>query len=235
MTPLPQPLAPRLSPPAGAGGAHAAICVHGVRVNPGDEEGWQDRGVTWLHLHTAMHAEKYEYATWALTRQIHQDERAAGVAKMASYYLDAGWELTFIAHSNGCDITARVLTALQAAGRRVRSAHLFAAAADAAPFIAAVRAGTLAHCFVYGSPNDRALKLARLSRRALGWMGWGYGSMGLDPYAVEIEEPRIEALVREDFGHGTWFERGEFFEAAMRLIRSRENAITWQRQGVPAE
>lgn len=202
------------------------ICVNGILTNPGDAEGWTDRAVTWLHLHTDARAEKYEYAAGAMTRRLHQDERAAGLAKMAQYYLDAGWSVSFIGHSNGCDIIARVLRFFGWPAS-FRSAHLFAAAADAEDFReSAMTRGVLQRCFVYGSPNDRALRIAALSRRTLGWLGLGYGSMGLDPVAAAGNCPDMKPIVREDYDHADWFARGEKFEATMRDIVHLEADIT---------
>lgn len=204
------------------------IQVNGILTRPGDAEGWTDRGVTWWHLHTGWHAEKYEYAAGVLTRRLHQQSRAEGLARMADFYQRAGWEVSFVAHSNGADIVARVLALL--IGRppfTVRSCHLVAPAADVDTYIAAIRTGTLAHLSIYGSPGDRALRLARLSRKAGGWLGLGYGSMGLDPLAAAeaIRSERVQAVVMPTYDHATWFERGARFEATMQMIHEREVAI----------
>src|SRR5690349_9963280 len=57
------------------------LFINGIHVRPGDAEGWCDRAVTWTHIKTEARAEKFEYATWAVTRWLHQQERAEKFAR----------------------------------------------------------------------------------------------------------------------------------------------------------
>lgn len=199
----------------------AFICVNGILTNPGDAEGWTDRAVTWLNLRTAGKAEKFEYATGALTRRLRQQWRAEAIARMASFYIAGGYQVVLIGHSNGCDLIGRVLSQLWPA--KVRSAHLFAAATDAAAFSHALDEEQLGGLFLYGSAHDQALRVAALSRRLFGWAGLGYGDLGRRPEIGGLLGRSAVLSHRDDTqGHGTWFERGEPFERTMRLLLRHE-------------
>lgn len=194
----------------------AYICINGILTNPGDAEGWTDRAVTWLNLHTPGKAEKFEYAAGPLTRRLRQDWRAQAIARMAGFYITAGYEVQLIAHSNGGDLTERVLDLLWPA--QIQAAHLFAPACDGKRLAHALEVGQLGHLALYGSPNDLALRGAAVSGRLLRWIGLGYGDLGRRVAAFAAEHPRTVAHEDPTKGHGTWFARGENFERTMRLI-----------------
>lgn len=195
----------------------AWICINGILTNPGDAEGWTDRAVTWLNLHTEGKAEKFEYATGALTRRLRQAWRAEAIARMCSFYIRGGYEVVLIGHSNGADLIERVLPLLWPA--TVHSAHLFAPACDGDKLRHALIEGAqLGTLHLYGSANDRALQLAALTQRFLGIVGLGYGDLGRRVEAFAGTTPRTVAHNDDSQGHGTWFTRGEPFERTMRAI-----------------
>lgn len=193
------------------------ICVNGILNDPGAADGWTDRAVTWLHVHTDHRAEKFEYASSALLRRLRQQQRAEAIARMCGFYFAAGYAVSLIGHSNGCDLIARVLSLLPADS--FRSVHLVAPAADWPDF---ARARNVARIFLYVSAHDRALRLAGLSRRLFGWAGLGYGDLGRHVPAQALVDPRVAVARRDDFDHSTWFERGERFETTMQLLTMHE-------------
>jgi hypothetical protein len=199
------------------------ICINGILTRPGDAEGWTDRAVTWLNLHTSGKAEKFEYAAGILTRRLNQCWRAEAIARMASFYIVEGYEVSLIAHSNGGDLVERVLGLLWPA--KIVSAHLFAPACDGVALAHAVIEGEqLGALHLYGSANDGALKLARVSRRLVGWAGLGYGDLGLR--VREFAQRTPNAFDHEDNrqSHSSWFARGESFERTMRQIVANDAA-----------
>lgn len=199
---------------------HVFILVNGILNLPGGSDGWCDRGVTWLHLNTASRAEKFEYAAGPLTRRLWQQQRAEAIARMVGYYCRAGFAISLVGHSNGCDIIARVIATTAA---DFASAHLFAAAADGADFEWPIGIN-LERLFLYVSANDRALQLAALSKRLFGWAGLGYGDLGRKvPDSLGTYSRCVRVERRDDYGHSTWFERGEKFETTMRLLLENEN------------
>lgn len=191
------------------------ICINGILNKPGKADGWTDRAVTWFHCkypESTVRAEKFEYATGALLRRIKQARRAQAIARMCGFYRRAGYRIHLVGHSNGCDLIARVLEIF---GYPVESVHLFAPAADGGDFLAAFEQGRLGELHIYGSRKDRALKLARLSRRLAGWIRirgrrLGYGSLGL--LGREFAHEHAPAWPIHDHsddaqGHSTWFGR----------------------------
>lgn len=213
------------------------VCINGINTLPGDSEGWTDRAVTWLQTRTGAKAEKWEYAAGFITRRLKQQSRAEKIARMIGFYQRSGFAVVLAGHSNGCDLIARVL-ALRGTEdddggppffkEPVRAAHLVAAAADWGDFSRALDEGDVQRIHLYGSTNDRALLAATVSRACFGWLGLGYGSLGL--------EGAHHAMIQRVFtgghpvfdhsddtmGHSTWWERGAQFELTMQLLTRNE-------------
>ncbi len=199
------------------------IFVNGILTNPGDSDGWTDRAVTFTNTRTrdGIYGEKFEYATGALTRRFQQDDRAAAIARMVSFYRRAGFvRVIGVGHSNGCDILARVLTRLNVA---LDSVHLFAPAAEPADYEQALRMGSVGRICIYGSKADKALKLASRSKVLVGWLGLGYGSLGLlGPQFAAAHPDRVTDNSIHTFGHSDWFARDTHFETTMKRLFENE-------------
>ena len=177
--------------------------INGIHTNPGSANAWTDEAVTWLNLHTPKHvqAEKFEYFTTALTRWLHQSKRAKELALKAQKYAVQGYRVRMIGHSNGCDLIARVINL----GVRVDSAHLIAPAAQDDDFAQIAEQSLARQIHIYGSRNDKALQAATLSQKALGWLGLGFGSLGLRGRELEQRYPaRVQDHSRDHYGHSTW-------------------------------
>lgn len=197
------------------------IFVNGILNWPGAHDGWTDRAVTWTHCRHAHRAEKWEYATGALTRRLKQQDRAQKIATMLGYYERAGFETVLCGHSNGCDIIARVL-ALRGAESwyfqaPVRSIHLISPATDAAAIGDALAGGDVGRVFLYGSAQDRALQAGAWTRRLFGWARLGYGTLGLEARPL-AGFPNVWSFRRDDYGHSTWLQNDEHFDATMTLL-----------------
>ena len=200
------------------------IAINGIRTNPGDAEGWTDRFVTWVNtrLPDGVVAEKFEYACSALLRRLRQRERADEIAKKVGYYRRAGYRLVLVGHSNGCDLIARVL---EACGAEIDAAHLISPAADEEDFADAIREGLIRRIHVYGSRNDGALRFACATRPLLGWLGLGYGSLGLRGREFARLFPEVVQDHSDDScGHSTWLQRGPRFEALMLAVSGNDLA-----------
>lgn len=210
---------------------HVFVAINGILTSPGDAAGWTDRAVTWLHQEFAnepVKAEKVEYFAGALTRRFRQQQRAEQTAALILSYVRRGFRVTILAHSNGADIAARALAVLVknfagTSARRMITAHLVAPAAEGNDFAAAMYAGVLDRLHLYGSRADIALHLAQASRRLVGWLGLGYGSLGLEAREFAITHPgRVFDHSNDDFGHSDWWEEGEVFKRTMEQIADNE-------------
>jgi len=90
-----------------------AIHVCGIFTKPGDTSNWTSRAVTWTHLNRPDHrAESFEYFTDALSRGAVTAYRGSKLAKKIGYYLDAGWMVDIVAHSNGANVVRLALDEL---------------------------------------------------------------------------------------------------------------------------
>lgn len=194
------------------------IAINGIRTNPGDAEGWTDRFVTWINtrLPDGVVAEKFEYYCSALLRRIKQAQRADEISKKVGYYRRAGYRIVLVGHSNGCDLIARVL---ETCGAEIDAAHLISPAADDEDFAEAIREGLIRRIHLYGSKHDGALRLARATRPLIGWLGLGYGSLGLRGPEFERLFPEVVHDHSDDTcGHSTRLQKGTRFEALMQSV-----------------
>ena len=197
------------------------IAVNGIKARPSDDSGWTDRFVTWTHKHgwdLGYWAEKYEYWSSALLRRFKQQDRAETLARMLVFY--EGWNIRLVAHSNGGDV---VLRALQLTDARIDEIHLISPACESDPKINGLnrmvgekRIGKLR---IYIAGQDKAMKVAKFSQKAVGWLGLGYGNLGgLDPFDARQLYGNDTIVYQEHFGHSTWFAKGTIFENTMNRI-----------------
>lgn len=211
------------------------LIVNGILTDPGNLEGWTDRAVTAIHIHTPHKAQANEYEAWALTRRLGHAERVRVIAKRVGYYQREGFAVHFIVHSNGAFILADVLACRgrtdpgEGYSDPIESAHLFGPACDGCDIATALRRGDVGHVHIYGSKNDRALKFGRVSRALFGWIRiggrpLGYGSLGLDCSALLQEFPEaVHDHSNHTFGHSTWFEPGHFDDSLFAVISADES------------
>lgn len=190
------------------------IYINGIKTDPGNPTSWTDRAVTWTHVNTEHYAEKFEYYAGALTRRLHQHFRANSLQRMLGFY--RGWEIVLVGHSNGCDIICRVLRRLE---HPVKEVHLIAGACD----IPEYNRDLVGSVKVYIGGEDKAMLLAKLSRRLLGWLGLGYGFLGgMNPKAARAKFGSKNVIYRPSYGHSTWFENGLLFDMTMMGVVGKE-------------
>jgi esterase/lipase superfamily enzyme len=205
-----------------------AICVNGILVNPGDANGWTDRAVTWLHTtRDDVAAEKFEYFVGALTRRFRLNSIARNFAELLQKY-GANHELHIIGHSNGGEVITRAIRHLLTESKsrvelNIKSIHL-CAPANAADFAAnwlniALGLGLVKSVFVYRARKDKALMLGRVSRRLFGWLGLGYGDLGLvGPQNVdERYAARVIDIPNVVEGHTDFFTEANFENTMQRI------------------
>jgi len=205
-----------------------AICIPGILSKPEDSDGWTDRAVTWFHTHTKIKAEKFEYFAGPLTRRFKLGKVSRGLADLIVQYKDC--EIYLLCHSNGGEVVTRTIQSLlidhPSSRAKIKSVHLFAPAnsADFAKnwFNIALISKTVEHFFVYRGHDDKALQLGRLSRRLFGWMGLGYGDLGLvGPQNVDHRYTQ-RVVDHPDFaeGHSGFFTESQFCATMQTVIEN---------------
>lgn len=193
------------------------IFVNGIMTNPEDVEAWTDRAVGWIAHNTEFKSDKMEYRSGTLTRRFYQNKRVQNLQKICKAYL--GDRIVLVGHSNGCDIIQKMATKGML---KIHEIHLIAAASEH-DFIKngynrALKRETIEKIFIYTSPIDEALKKARLSTKLFGWLGLGYGYLGLvGPLNVNPEVKDRVVVHNEPMGHSQWFSK-KFFERTMQTI-----------------
>lgn len=206
------------------------ICINGILTDPRKDDAWTDEAVDWINrkLPDGVVGISYEYNATPLFRRWGQQERAQHIAAKASSYRRSGYRVVLIGHSNGCDLIARVIGGISV---EVASVHLISPSADEADFERAIEAHTTDRIHIYGSKNDNALKFASFTRKwlGLGFIGLGYGSLGLRGQQFAKKYPEIVVdHSRDDFGHSDWFKPRSNFLQTMKLIVSQEGFETDQ-------
>lgn len=202
------------------------IVVNGILTMPGDARAWTDRAVTWFHAEASVvvQAEKFEYYASALTRRLWQQRHARELAALIDAY--RGRRIHLVGHSNGCDIIVR---ALALSTTRIATVHLIAAACDEDfdrnGLNVALDCEQVAEVHAYTSPDDGVLRYAAAPSRALfGWLGLGYGLLGLvGPRNVRRPE-RAPQWDRPGYGHSTWF-ADENFAATLNTVLAHAHLV----------
>ena len=204
----------------------AFVAINGIRFRPGTARGWPERFCHWINCRTSdgVVADRREYYTTAITRFIGQAKRTEELAFKVNGLKNAGYRVVIVGHSNGCDVTARLLRDI---GTEIAACHLFAPAALEEDFDRALIDGTVERIHIYGSMHDKALQYGRATRALLGWANLGYGSMGLRGGEFAASHPdHVQDHSNHQFtgfkGHSAWWTEGTNFERTMRLIISND-------------
>lgn len=196
------------------------IFVNGILTNPESVDSWTDRAEQWIDANTDAKATKMEYRAGALTRRLYQNKRVRNLQTICKRYL--GQKIVLVAHSNGGDIVQRLINKGMP---KINEIHLIASASEADfkknGFNRALKHGNLDKITVYVSPIDSALKKARWSTRIFGWLGLGYGYLGLvGPKNVEDSIKDKVKVISDLLDHSQWFSK-KFFERTMETISGK--------------
>lgn len=198
------------------------ILVNGILNSPESVEAWTDRAEQWIDKNTEFKSTKMEYRSGTLTRRFFQNTRVKNLQKICKAYL--GDKIILVAHSNGADIVERMIK--KGLVGRIHEIHLIAAASEH-DFVKngynnALKSTRVGKIVVYTSPIDEALKKARWSTRLFGWLGLGYGYLGLvGPLNVNPEVKDRVVVHNEPMSHSQWFSK-KFFERTMATIVGKE-------------
>lgn len=196
------------------------IFINGILNVPGDVSGWTDKAEAWIEVNTVHPATRLEYFSDAIFRRFQQEHLVDDLATICERYDDH--KIVLVGHSNGCDIIIRLIKRMK---HDIHHAHLIAGACERDFYKnginMAIMEGTLGRVTVYWSPKDKALKKARLSSRLFGWMGLGYGYMGLTgPFNVSDKISHKVNSVERHFDHSQWFSTKNFDETMLAIAAS---------------
>lgn len=193
------------------------IFCNGILTKPGVIDNWNVRACTWVDQQTKYRAERYEYASDAIFRRIGQEQRVKDLQTVVHRL--SGGDIILVGHSNGCDLIERLVK------RNVhyfKEIHLIAAASEndfrKNGYNDALRKNGVGQIFIYHSPLDEALKQAKWSTRLFGWLGLGYGYLGLTgPKYISKEVQHKVISIERPFNHSEWFTESNF-DDTMKLI-----------------
>jgi hypothetical protein len=196
--------------------------INGIESDPSNLHGWTDDFVTSLNVNSPdwVQVEKFEYLVRVWNRWFKQGGLAKELIAKIKYYLEAGYRVVLVGHSNGCDLIVRALKEV-----RADSIHLFAAAAWEKDFVAAIEEKMVRKIHLYGSPDDYALKTASLTGRFLKFISFGklgYGSMGLKNALAERYPDIVTDHSIKGYGHSTWFVKGPHYDYTIALLIRNE-------------
>jgi hypothetical protein len=199
------------------------LFINGILTRPEGIDGWQDRAVSYINGRGGVdHADRYEYACGAITRRIGQEKRVRECAELLMRANPRSRKV-ICSHSNGADICLRLLA--EHPWIRVHELHLFAAAAEhdfaKNGLNAAFARGQVDRVVCYCSSADKALKAGRVTRKLFGFLGLGYGFLGLVGPENVAEEfaGNVETVWKAGYGHSDWL--GKHFDEAMGMVTQK--------------
>lgn len=197
------------------------IFVNGILTFPGLSHNWNRRAVTWVHVNTPHRAESLEYYIGPITRPFLDGYRARKLARKLGFYIDAGFELVLVGHSNGCDVVLDALRLLD--WPDIHQVHLFSGACEADCELnglnAALAGQRIGRVFNYVAEMDLALHLAATPiGRAFGFGILGCGAQGI-PDSLITSNQFVEVR-NTHFGHSTWFAGQHFAKTMERITRA---------------
>lgn len=193
------------------------IFANGILNFPRSSHGWTDRAVIWCEQRGLL-AGKFEYFCPALTRRIWQGWNTEKLVDKLAEHRDR--PITLVAHSNGCELVCRAMRRAIVEGVRI---HFLSPATDASfdrnGLNQAMSDGRVESAAIHWGGRDRAMWFAWLSLKAFGWLGLGYGTLGLTgPKNVSPEHSqRVLSHCEPSFGHSSWF-AALWFEQTMRAV-----------------
>lgn len=206
------------------------LAINGIRTKQ-DFSAWTRHFDWWVdsNIDGEVVAERMEYTCSALFRFWGQRARADELIEIINGYKNDerfDTDIVLVGHSNGNDLIQRILNI----GIHVKEVHCFSPAAFELDFERAIRKKSFKHMFIYGSPADKALRLARDSQfltRTLSFLlspfgvpPLGYGYLGLNGACFAARHPGVVTdCSRADFDHSSWFEESNF-ESTMELFKA---------------
>lgn len=193
------------------------IFINGILCKPGSIMNWNERACTWVDQRTKFKADRYEYHADALFRRIGQEKRVDDLETLVKR-LSQG-DIILVGHSNGCDLIERLV---KRNTHYFKEIHLIAAASEndfyKNGFNEALKNKQVGSVHIYMSKKDEALKEAKLSTRLFGWMGLGYGYLGL--VGAQNVSPMVISRVNtieKPFKHSEWFD-DKNFDSTMQAV-----------------
>ena len=191
------------------------ININGILTWPGSAKNWNGRAVTWIHVNTPHKSEDFEYIIGPLSRRIGQQKRARHLAKMIIFYIDKGWDVVLLCHSNGCNIGERTLKLI--GDRRIKEIHFLAPATSGETVLECLKTGQVGKLKIYAGGKDCAMKWAKISQ-IFRFIGLGCGNLGGKSKEELIELVGAKNVIYcADFKHSTWWNK-DIFEATMEAI-----------------
>jgi len=113
-----------------------------------------------------------------------------------------------VVHSNGGDVLLRALARTEFP---FAECHFFSAACESSfdknGLNAWLAGGRVGRVVCYTAGRDRAMQLAKWSTRLFGWMGLGYGTLGLTGprHVAPAVADRVVEVVEPEYGHSDWW------------------------------
>lgn len=185
----------------------AYILVPGIFSNTGDARNWAPVMASDINIgEEDGKGDEFRYFTNALDHKFKMNDRVQWIIALAVRYYAAGYDLTYVGHSDGCEMGRRVFLAGPAIWG---AAHFFAPACDADfqrnGLNGALMDGKVGKLTVHASSADAVLGILA---RYTAWLPFiAYGTLGCDgPNNVAAEAAsRLSVDMRHDLGHGDWF------------------------------
>jgi hypothetical protein len=220
------------------------MLFNGINTRTGDLKSWHFRAEDFIeNTPPYWQAGTYHYFVTALFRWLRQKFHIAQALIKVSRRSRPEEKIILVGHSNGCDIIVGIIKKLldvkkhqkpeetQAQSElKIAEIHLVAPATEhdfeKNGLNEAVKCGIVGKIFVYISPDDQWLRIAKWTKWiSYVYAGWGYGFLGL--VGPKNVAPETKSVLTEykfaGFRHNTYFS-DKYFERVMKLTMGDPNA-----------
>lgn len=195
--------------------------IPGIFQHPAGNDDWSDRACDYVEAHCpGDFARDYEYRC-GIFKTPGQARRCARVRDYLNAFADCDRIVT--GHSNGCDIALKTLATNPLI--KVKALHLVAAATPAHcgtnGLNEIARRGQVQEVHLYVSKNDRILLAGWLSYELFGWVGRGFGDLGLEgPLNIGPDLAPILTIHQDDtMGHSDWLRGDSLYSLLWNMTR----------------
>lgn len=204
------------------------LFINGILVPPGNVNNWNVKACAWIDQKndwtdekTQFKAERYEYLSDIFFRRISQEKRVDDIQVVINRMSQG--DIILVGHSNGCDLIERLVRRNSGSFKEI---HLIAAASERSfkinGYNEALRRKQVGEIYMYASPNDSALKQAKWSTRLFGWMGLGYGYLGLvGPCYISKDFKYKTHIINTKYDHCDYFNEKTFDETMKFITHSK--------------
>jgi pimeloyl-ACP methyl ester carboxylesterase len=202
------------------------IFVCGILTRRASSNNWTGKAVTHSIVKKNVFAEKIEYFVTPILRAFGQNRRIEKLRSTLNWYINNGFKVILICHSNGGDVALKALK--KERWPRIEKVILFSPATNRnLGYLKNELGRNIGFLKILIGKKDLPLKTVNFLIKITNFLSFGllkdwiigYGTLGINgPIGIPPEkDPYVLTLEFDDYGHSDWFS-DENFEKTMSEI-----------------